>query len=255
MKRIVAIAQVTWREAVRNRILYSLLFFVVLMVVIAAVLDQMTMGQNGRVVADIGLLLIHVFGALITIFLGVAVISREIARKTLYVVLAKPVGRLEFLAGKLLGLTATLAVLMLVMGACLFAVASLFAVPPPLQFAWSLFLTWVELSLLCAVALLFSVSTGPFLSGMFTLGVLVIGHLTPGLREMGVRSGDALVRGVTSALYYLLPNLELFNRKQEVTYRLPVDWGHTGFALLYALAYGAMLFAAAGIIFSRRDFR
>lgn len=255
MTRVIAIAGVTWREAVRNRVLYSLLFFVVLLVAISAVLDSMTMGQNGRVVLDLGLVLIHVFSALITIFLGVAVISREISRKTLYVVLAKPVGRTGFLAGKYLGLLATQAVLVGVMGAALLLVAAAFQLPPLVQYFYSVFMTWVELALLAAVALLFASFTGPFLSGMFTLGVFVIGHLTAGLKELGERSGSAFVEGLTSVLYYVLPNLELFNRKLEVTYRLPVDWGHTGYALVYALGYGGMLFAVAGIIFARRDFK
>lgn len=255
MKRILAIAGVTWREAVRNRVLYSLLFFVVLLVVISAVLDQMTMGQNGRVVLDLGLALIHVFSALITIFLGVAVISREISRKTLYVVLAKPVGRTAFLAGKYLGLLATQAVLVGVMGVSLFLVASAFQVPPPVQYAYSVFMIWVELALIAAAALLFASFTGPFLSGMFTLGVFVIGHLTAGLKELGAQSGSAFVEKLTTLLYYVLPNLELFNRKLEVAYRLPVDWGQTGFSLVYALGYGGMLFAVAGIIFARRDFK
>ncbi|MDH5526393.1 MAG: ABC transporter permease [Nitrospirota bacterium] len=255
MKRILAIAGVTWREAVRNRVLYSLLFFVVLLVVITAVLDQMTMGQNGRVVLNLGLALIHVFGALITIFLGVAVISREISRKTLYVVLAKPVGRTAFLAGKYVGLLATQAVLVGVMGLCLLVVSSVFQAPPLAQYAYSVSMVWVELALISAVALLFASFTGPFLSGMFTLGVFVIGHLTQGLRELGAQSDSGFVEGLTTVLYYLLPNLELFNRKLEVTYRLPIDWGHTGYALAYGLGYGGMLFAVTGIIFSRRDFR
>ncbi|MFQ5509148.1 MAG: ABC transporter permease [Leptospirillia bacterium] len=255
MRCVLAIAGVTWREAVRNRILYSLLFFVVLLVAISAVLDQMTMGQNGRVVLDLGLTLVHLFGALIAIFLGVAVISREIARKTLYVVLAKPVGRTGFLAGKYLGLLATQAVLAGVMGAVLFLVALAFQPPPLVQYVYSVSMIWVELALLSAVALLFATFTGPFLSGMFTLGVFVIGHLTPGLKDLGVQSGSRLVEGVTTALYYLLPNLELFNHKLEVTYRLPLDWGQTALSLGYAVGYGGMLFALAGVIFRLRDFK
>ena len=255
MRCILAIARVTWREAVRNRVLYSLLFFVAALLVISATLDRMTMGQDGRVVLDLGLALIHLFGALIAIFLGVAAISREISRKTLYVVLAKPVGRVSFLLGKYLGLLATLGVLVGVMGISLFAICALFAMPPLTQYLYAVVMIWVELAVLSAVAILFAVFTGPFLSGMFTLGMFVIGHLTPGLRELGASSGDPFLAGLTNVLYYTLPNLELFNRKLEVVYRLPVDWGHTGFALLYAVGYTAVLLAAAGLLFTRRDFR
>jgi ABC-type transport system involved in multi-copper enzyme maturation permease subunit len=255
MTRILAIAAVTWREAVRNRVLYSLLFFLVLLLAVSAVLDQMTMGQNGRVVLDLGLGLVHVFGALIAIFLGVAVISREISRKTLHVVLAKPVGRIAFLLGKYLGLVATLGVIVAAMGAVLTGVAAVFGDLPGPALIQAVGMIWVELAVLTAVAVFFAAFTGPFLSGMFTLGVFVIGHLTPGLKSLGERSGDALVAVVSRGLYYALPNLETFDFKARALYQAPATAATTTLAVLYAAACAAVLLAAAGLVFTRRDFR
>lgn len=255
MNHVLAIARVTYREAVRNRVLYSLLFFVVVMILVSSVLDQMTMGQSGRVVLDLGLAWVQLFAALIAIFLGVALMSREIAKKTLYAVLAKPVGRIMFLVGKYLGLLATLAVLVAIMGVSLTGVVAMFGVSVGLPLLHALAMIWVELALLAAAALVFSVFTGPFLSGMFSLGVFAIGHLTPGLKNLGEVSGDPFLISLTRVLYYVMPNLEAFNFKTEALYQVPVDWGATGLTVLYGAAYAGALLTLAGIIFTRRDFR
>jgi len=255
MRHVFSIALVTYREAVRNRVLYSLLFFAVALFLVAAVLDNMTTGQSGRIVLNLGLTGIHLFGVLIAVFLAVSAMSREITRKTLFVVLAKPVGRTQFLLGKYAGLLLTLAVLIGLMALSLMVVAALFGVSPGLPVIHAIVMIWVELAVLSAVALLFSVATGPFLSGMFTLGVFAIGHLTPGLLAMAEETGDRLMIGSARLVYYLLPNLETFNFKAEVLYRVAVPAGDTALALLYAVAYGTALLTLAAMVFGRRDFR
>jgi ABC-type transport system involved in multi-copper enzyme maturation permease subunit len=255
MKQMLAIAKVTYREAIRNRVLYSLLFFLVGLVLIAAVLDGMTTGQNGRVVINLGLAGVHLFGALITVFLCVSAMSQELSRKTIYVVLAKPVGRGAFLLGKYLGLTATLGLLVAVMGVSLMAVAVFFGVVPSVPLMHALLMTWVELAVIAAVALLFAAVSGPFLSGMFTVGVFCIGHLSTGLKTMGEESGDSVIAALTTVVYYLFPNLEAFNFKLEALYQTPVVPMDSLLAVLYAVTYSAALLALAAMLFSRRDFR
>jgi len=255
MMQIFAIAKVTYREAIRNRVLYSLLFFVVALMLVAAVLDSMTTGQNGRVVINLGLAGVHLFGTLIAIYLCVSAMSQEISRKTVYVVLAKPVGRGSFLVGKYLGLTATLALLVVLMGISLVAVAALFKVSPSLPMLHALFMIWVELALISAVALLFSAASGPFLSGMFTLGVFCIGHLSTGLKAMGAESGDPFMSSLTALIYYLFPNLDSFSFKLEALYGLSVPIGTTAVALIYAATYIAAILAVATLLFNRRDLR
>jgi ABC-type transport system involved in multi-copper enzyme maturation permease subunit len=255
MTQVLAIAQVTYREAVRNRVLYSLLFFVTALVAVSAVLDRMTIGQSGRVVLDLGLAGVHLCGALIAVFLGVSLMSREVARKTLHVVLAKPVGRPTFLLGKYLGLVGTLAVVVALMGAALLGVATVFGHPPDLAVLQALVMIWVELAVLTGVALLFATLTGPFLSGMFTLGVFVIGHLTPGLKALGASSGDPVLSALTAAVYYAMPNLEVFNIKAAALYGTPLSGAETGLLLVYGLGYTVALLALASILFTRRDFR
>jgi len=254
MTQILAIAKVTYREAIRNRVLYSLLFFVLALMLVAGVLDNMTTGQNGRVVINLGLAGVHLFGTLIAIYLCVSAMSQELSRKTVYVVLAKPVGRGRFLLGKYLGLITTLALLVTLMGISLITVATLFKVAPSLPLLHALVMIWLELALISAVALLFSAASGPFLSGMFTLGVFCIGHLSTGLKAMGVESGDPFIGGLTAGIYYLFPNLESFGFKLEALYGLSVPITTTATAIIYAIAYIAAALAAATLLFNRRDF-
>ncbi len=254
MNQILAIAKVTYREALRNRVMYSLLFFMVALLMVAAVVDKFTVAMEGRVVFNLGLLGVEVFGALIAVYLGVSAMAREIARRTVYVVLAKPVSRLGFLLGKYVGLLLTLALLVGVMGSLVSIATIMFGGTVGTATVVALMMIWVELALLSAVALLFSVVSGPFLSGMFTLGVFVIGHLSKGLAQMGANSEDGMVHAITQAIYYVVPNLELFSFKTQALYHLPVGFGALTLALLYAVAYTGALLAAAGWLFGRRDF-
>ncbi len=255
MKHVFSIALVTYREAVRNRVLYSLLFFVVALFLVAAVLDSMTTGQSGRIVLNLGLSGIHLFGVLITVFLAVSAMAREMTRKTVYVVLAKPVSRTQFLLGKYAGLILTLMVLVVLMGLALLVIAGLFGVLPGGEVIHAVMMTWVELAVLTAVAMLFCAFTGPFLSGMFVLGVFVIGHLSTGLLAMAEKTGDGMMVALARGVYYLFPNLEAFNFKVQALYATPVSAVDTGLALLYAAAYATAMLAGAAKLFGRRDFR
>jgi len=134
-------------------------------------------------------------------------------------------------------------------------VTAVFGQAPGLAFIEAVAMIWVELAVLTAVALLFATFTGPFLSGMFTLGVFVIGHLTPGLKELGASSGDPVVAALTGAVYYAMPNLEVFNVKAQALYGTPLGGAETALALAYGAACTLVLLAAASIVFARRDFR
>lgn len=255
MTPVLAIAQVTYREAVRNRVLYSLLVFVAALLLVSGILDRATLGQSGRVVLDLGLATVHLSGALIAIYLGVSLMAREIADRTLHVVLAKPVRRGTFLVGKYLGLAATLAVLVAAMGLALLAAVAAFGGHPGLAFLQAVGMIWVELAVLTAVAVFFASFTGPFLSGMFTLGLFVAGHLAPGLKALGEASGDRALAAAGRVVYYLLPNLEVFDLKARALYGAPEDAATLGLSLLYAAALAAVLLGAAAAVFARRDFR
>ena len=255
-----AIAKNTFKEAVRNKILYSLIFFALAMMTVSLVLDQVTVGQRSKIIKDFGLASINLFGVLIAIMVGINLVYKEIEKRTIYPLLAKPVRRSEFLIGKYLGIVLTLGVEVALMSLFLFLLMAIYGKSTGSQtfdlgLLAAIFLIFLELALVAAVAILFSSFSTPFLSGMFTLAVYVIGHLTDDLKRLGALSGNLSLEKTTAFIYYLLPNLENFNIKGEVVYQLPVETGRILLSLLYGLLYISLLIALSSMLFQRRDFK
>jgi ABC-type transport system involved in multi-copper enzyme maturation permease subunit len=252
--KIVSIVFNTFRENLRDKLLYNLLIFALLLIGSSLILMRLTLGEFHRLILDIGLGSINFFGVLIAIFVGIGLVSKEIDKKTIYTIVSKPVARYEFLLGKYLGLLVTLFVNMTVMVIGLLAVLLLQDVPiHPVLFT-ALGSIFLEFMVVTAVALLCSTFTTATLSAIFTLAVYVIGHLTPDLKTFGQKM-DAVGRNVLEGLYYLLPNLERFDLKGHVTHNMPVPVQDFGLIVAYGLAYTTLLLMLAGVIFQRRDFR
>lgn len=252
--KIVSIALNTFRENLREKLLYNLLVFALLMIGSAILLTRLTVGEWERLIIDLGLASINFFGVLIAIFVGISLVSKEIDKKTIFTIVSKPVPRHVFLIGKYIGLTFTLFVNTTVMVLGLLAVMSyLNASITPVLFQ-ALALIFLEFMVVTAVALLFSTFSSATLSAIFTLSIYVIGHLTPDLKAFGQKMGG-LGRTVLEGMYYVLPNLDRFNLKGHVTHQLGVPTGDLLMIAAYGLAYTAFLLMLASAIFQRRDFR
>jgi len=182
LHRILSIAKNAFREAVRDRVLYNLVLFMLLIVASAILLGELTDGQQARTIVNIGLAAMLLFGAFIAIFVGVGLVSKEIEKRTLFAVFAKPVSRPEFLIGKYVGLCLTLLVNVVVMGAGI-SLALLFVGGQPLAGSvWgSIFLIYLELTIITALAILFSSFSSPSLSALLTFLVFIIGHMSGSL--------------------------------------------------------------------------
>ena len=258
LRRIAAIARNTFREAVRDRVLYNLVLFVLLLIVGAIFLGELSDAQESKIIKDMGLSAMLLFGAFISIFVGVGLVYKEIERRTIYAIFAKPVGRGEFLVGKYLGLCLTLFVNVLVMGIGV-SLALLFVkrpLDPPIINIWpAILLIYAELMILTAVALLFSSFSSPALSALLTFFIFIIGHFSADLKTFAASMGTMSARYLFGALFYLLPNLSNYS------YITPAAHGQTPplallFASLgYAVVYIAVLLAAATLIFNRRNFK
>ncbi len=253
LSRIAAVAANTHREAVRERVLYNLVFFAIVMILSGLLLGQLSIRQDEKIIKDIGLAAMDVFGTLIGVFLGVSLMSKEIERRSLYPLLAKPLSREEFLAGKFLGLSFTLFVNVSVMAAGLYATllatgrgadpALLKAVLPIYQ----------GLVLVVAIAVLFSTVTSSALAAVGTVCVVVAGRYSDVVRNMRDVVPDAptwLIEG----LYYAMPNFRNFDFKNRVVYGDPVGWNDIGFVTVYWLLYLALTLGAAAAAFRSRDF-
>jgi len=256
--RIRAIARNTFREAVRDRVLYNLVAFVLLLTLASIFLGAASASQDAKIIVDLGLSAMLLFGVFIAIFVGVGLVYKEIERRTLYVIFAKPVGRGEFLLGKYLGLCLTLAVNVAVMGAGV-ALALLVVKGGPTSLALRLWpavgLIYLELILLTAVALLFSSFASPLVAAFASLAVFVIGHFSVEMRAFGEMTGAPVVRATVVALYYLLPNLSHFSAITPAAYGVVPPAAELAGAFAYALLYLAVLLAAATLLFGRRDLR
>jgi ABC-type transport system involved in multi-copper enzyme maturation permease subunit len=255
VSRICTIARMTFRETVRDKVLYSIVAFALAMIGSSAVLVTLSVGGEGRIAKDLGLSCITLFGLFISVFIGVSLVSREIDRRTIFPLLARPVSRDAFLIGKFLGLALTLAVNLGIM-AC-----GLMALTWALEGAWTpgillaVGFTFLELSILTAVAILFSTFSTPLLSAIYTLLVFVAGRLSADMLEFVSRFGGGSLKYLGVALYYVLPNLSRFNLNGPVLDGLPLSGGHLVGTALYAALYAAAVLCLSMAVFQQRDFK
>ena len=213
MMQVLTIAENTFRENIRDRVLYNLILFAMIMILSSILLGQLTLGHEAKVIVDIGLSSISIFGTLIAIFIGIGLVYKELEKRTAYFLLAKPVTRQQLILGKYLGLVFTLFVNVAIMTAGLFATlmwqegmksAALWRILP------AVFLIFLALALTTAVALLFSAFSTPALSAAFTFFLWVIGHFNRDLLEFAKLTKSAAVESICRGLYYLLPNFSNF---------------------------------------------
>lgn len=255
MRRVAVIALNTFRETLRDKILYNLVFFGLLMIGSSILLSTLTIGEKAKIIQDIGLASINLFGVLIAIFVGIGLVSKEIEKRTIYSIIAKPIPRHQFLLGKYCGLALTLFVNMFIMAAGFFVVLLLGHVGLNPALLEAIGLIFLELLVITAVAVLFSTFTTPTLSATFTLAIYVIGHLTDDLRVLGGKLPHSLSRGLLDGLYYALPNLEFFNIKGQVVHGIAIEPPYLFSAVGYGLVYVALTLMLACVIFQRRDFK
>lgn len=255
MRRVLAVAANTFRETVRERVLYNLVFFAILMTLSGLLLGQLSIRQDEKIIKDVGLAAMDLFGTLIAVFIGTGLVSKEIERRSLYPLLAKPLSRDELYLGKLAGLAFTLFVNLAVMTTGLYLTLLLTrrALDPLLLAA--VYPIYLGLVLVVAIAMLFStVSSSSALASVFTVGVVVAGRFADVVRNM-----REVVPGVpgwlVDAVYAVLPNFRNFDFKDRVAYGDPVPADVLLWVTAYAAAYVAAAVLAGLLSFRSRDFQ
>jgi len=258
MRRAGVVALNTFREAVRDRVLYNLVFFALLMIAASVAVGQISIGIEQTVIVSLGLSAISVIGLLISVFLGVALVSKEMDKRTLYALLAKPVRRWEFLLGKFAGLVLTLTVntaamalgLLLVM---LYVKHGLGGSDTVVLVA--VYFILLKLALVVALALLFSCFTTPLLAILFTVGLYIVGLYVQELRNLPVQVMSPAMSAFTKWLSYLLPNFENFNVMAMAAHGRAVPGALVLQNTLYTLVYCTIVLTAAAAVFSRRNLK
>ena len=260
MMPVLAVAQNTFREAIRNRIMASLVLFAVGMMLLTLAVSSASLHEEVRLMKDIGLFLISGFSVLIAIFVGVNLLLLEIQRKTIYTVMPKPIHRHEFLLGKYLGLAATMAVQVLVMGGVLALQFVFLGADFGVEMVQAMWLIYVEVLIIISVAMVFSSFSTPFLSGLLAFGVFAVGRFVDRLGTLTLtkrgESDPALdqIAAIVRTATRVLPDLSLYNATPHVVHEASMAGAHVGNATLYGLSYAAAALLIASLIFSRRDF-
>jgi Cu-processing system permease protein len=268
MRTIRHIAVNVFKESVRDKVLYSIVAFAVILIGASYLLGQLTAGQDLKIIKDLGLASIATFGLMMSVFIGIGLVWKEVERRSVYGLLSKPMSRSQFVLGKYFGLMLTLLVNVGVMTIAFYAVLAYegWAADPVNRLAWpapptdpallmAIGLIMIELMLVTALALFFSTFSSPYLSAVLTFGLWVVGHFNADLRnfENVVPSRAAALFART--LYYLLPNFDAFDIKTQVVQGQPVAAGYVAVTALYGAVYLTLLLVGAVAIFSRRDFK
>jgi ABC-type transport system involved in multi-copper enzyme maturation permease subunit len=261
MRKIWAIGINTFREAIRNKVLYSLLFFAVAIIFGSLAFGALSVHEEVRLTADLGLAGMSFFLVIIAIFVGVNLVYKELERKTVYVLIPKPVYRFQFVLGKYLGLILTLGVQLVVMGLVLTAVLRTQGATIGAPMGMMLILIGCETLVITAVAVLFSSYSTPFLSGAFTLGLFIVGRSVPEIHAVALKIDFPLARSLLEGISSVIPNLRYFYvtgsgalGDHRSIHGVFVDWAYVASAVGYASLYVILLLLVAIGLFSRRDF-
>ena len=253
--RIWAIASNGFREVIRDRVLYLIGLFALLLVIALRMLPQVAATTENKIFLDFGLAGIEILGVIVALFVGTGLINKEIEKRTVLVLISKPINRAEFIIGKHLGLSAVLAVLIVAMTVIYLMLLTFSKIEYSLgSILVSMLYLFLMLSLLTAVALVFGVFTSSLLATLLTFGIYLMGNLSPDLLKLGKLSENSTLRQLTEGLYLVLPDLSRLNLKNEAVYSLlpsPLTLLSNG---VYGLFYTALLLAIAILIFWQREF-
>jgi ABC-type transport system involved in multi-copper enzyme maturation permease subunit len=268
MRAISWIAINVFKESVRDRVPYNLALFAVVMIGASFLIGQLTAGQDVKIIKDLGLAAIAVFGLFIAIFIGIGLVSKEVERRSIYSLLSKPISRPQFIVGKYAGLVLTLAVNVVVMTVALYAVLGCltYIQTPAARSAWdapgmdprlleAIGLIFVELMIVTAIALFFSTFSTPLLAAALTFGLFIVGHFNTDLRNFDKIVDSAPAAWLARGVYHTVPDFSAFDIKTEVVHGLPVAAGYIGATAGYGFVYIAVLLVVSVLIFARRDFK
>ena len=268
MTAILIVARGVFKDSIRDRVPYNLVFFAVLLMAASFLLAQLTAGQDVKIIKDLGLAAATLMGVLIAVFIGIGLVAKEVERKSIYSLLSKPVTRSQFVLGKYLGLVLTLVSNLAVMAIAYYAVLAYldWLTPANVKLSWeapatdpallkAFALIGVELMLVTALALFFSTFSSTFLSAALTLAIYVIGHFSEDLRTLESFGASPSLAIVGRGLYFLFPNLAPLNVTSVVVHGQPVGIQHMLLASGSIGLYVAVLLVASTLIFERRDFK
>ena len=253
--RVITIANNGFKEVIRDRILYFIGFFSLLLILAQRIIPEIAAGTHEKILLDVGIGAIDILSVIIAIFVGTALINKEIEKRTLLMLIPKPISRAELILGKHLGLTAVLGVTVAIMMGIYLAMLSISNIdyPTTALITAGVYLL-LQLALITAVAILFGVFTSSILATLLSFGVYLMGHFSEDLVELGKLSKNASIESLTTSLYLVLPNLSRLDLKNEAVYGLLPNSGELAAHATYGLLYTALLLIISMVVFAQKEF-
>ncbi|MGV3620446.1 MAG: ABC transporter permease [Archangium sp.] len=255
MKVILALMLAGFREALRNRITVVVGVFAAVLILLTTLVMNTTVFTLDRAVTDFGLGVMALLLSGLSMFLSVGMLSREIEKRTVFLVMSRPISRTHFVAGRYLGMMLVLTVLLLAMSALYYLQVLAFGVKPTGAMAAALVGLWVELFVLAALGLLLSASAGQLVGALSLVGVYLGGHLSPDLFALSQRSDLPGLALTCKVLYAVVPNLDRLDYRVEASWEATVEASEVLSSCAVGGAWALLFVAAASLVFSRRDFR
>jgi len=251
--RVIAVAQNTFREAVRDKVLYVLLFFAAAAILGSKALGWISIGQDIKIVKDITLASMAVFGTLIAIFVGTSLVYKEVDKRTIYTILCRPLHRYEFVLGKYFGLSALLALVTAAMAVVATVYVLALGGTVDAVFYLAILLIFWELLMITAFAVLMSAVASPILGALVVFSFFVVCHATGILIDLPEHFHGTAWQTILEAVYYVVPNLDNFNIRAEAANGVPIDPAYVLWALVYGAIYTILFLTLAALAFEDKD--
>jgi ABC-type transport system involved in multi-copper enzyme maturation permease subunit len=254
MRAIWVLAKNTYKEVIRDRILYALILFAILLMGLSLALGQLSFAEQARISADFGLSAIHLCAVILAIFIGSNLVYKEIEKKTILTILVRPISRIQFILGKSLGLTLVILTMMAGLALILCLVFWGLKVPVGARFLLVLVGLLAEALVLLGFTLLFSMISKPLLVVCFSVGVFLIGHWHQSLAYFANKAEGGPIKAISWFVDYFLPDLERVNWKDLIVYSdQPLQLQAKMISLSYALLWFGLCISVTAVLFKRRD--
>jgi len=244
----------TFRESIRDKVFITIIVFAILVMGSGKIIQPLALGEEAKVIKDLGLNSITLFSVLIAILVGGRLVYKEIEKRTIYLIISRPLHRWQFIIGKYFGLLLVIFESLLIMVCAFYLILVLLKITPNVNLLLSVLMTFCELWIITALAILFSTFSTPITSSIFTFAIYFIGHLTLDLKAFALASKSIQAKAISDILYYLLPNLSNFNIKGEVVHNVMIEPKVIVLAVIYAIVYSTVIIFLSCLIFQRKDF-
>ncbi|MBC7429266.1 MAG: ABC transporter permease subunit [Bacteriovorax sp.] len=253
MRNILIVTKFTFLEVYRSRLMISLVFLALSLVVITFVASEFTYGASAKISLDIGLGIMSISNLIIAIFIGATLLSKEIEQKTLYMILSRPISRGSFLTGKILGLSSVLLLNSIVLGLVSFFLFVKNGGVIENLFWWTLYFSFLEAFTVLIFAVFFSLLTNTTLSVVYTIGIFIVGHaLNETARTFLLRVSE-LLKIVLNICFFIVPNFYRLNLKDFLIYQQDISWNYILATQLYIYLYLIALLALVVLIFKNKN--